>query len=39
MLLSELKGSTLNQLIVAFRGPPLDGDEYRASFYHEVADV
>ncbi len=37
MLFSELEGNTLEELIAAFRGPPLDGEEYRASFYDDVA--
>lgn len=37
MLFSELEGSTLDELIAAFHGPPLDGEEYRASFYDDVA--
>jgi HEAT repeat protein len=39
MLFSELEGSTLEELIDAFRGPPLDGEEYRVSFYDDVADA
>ncbi len=39
MLYSELEGSTFEELIAAFRGPPLDGEEYRASFYDDVADA
>jgi len=39
MLFSELEGSTLDELIDAFRGPPLDGEEYRVSFYDDVADA
>lgn len=39
MLFSELEGSTLEELIAAFRGPPLDGEEYRVSFYDDVADA
>jgi len=30
MLFSELEGSTLEELIDGFRGPPLDGEEYRS---------
>lgn len=37
MLFSELEGSTLDELTAAFRGPPLDGEEYRISFYDDVA--
>lgn len=39
MLFSELEGSTLEELIDAFRGPPLDGEGYRVSFYDDVADA
>lgn len=39
MLFSELEGSTLEELIDAFRGPPLNGEEYRVSFYDDVADA
>ncbi len=39
MLFSELESSTLEELITAFRGPPLDGEEYRVSFYDDVADA
>ncbi len=39
MLFSELEGSTLEELIDAFRGPPLDGEQYRVSFYDDVADA
>ncbi len=33
MLFTELEGSTLEELIAAYRGPPLDGEEYRVVFY------
>ncbi len=39
MLFSELEGSTLEELIAAYRGPPLDGEEYRIVFYDDVADA
>jgi hypothetical protein len=37
MLYHELESKTVAELVDAFDGPPLDGDEYRASFYDEVA--
>lgn len=39
MLFSELESSTLEELITAFRGSPLEGEEYRVSFYDDVADA
>jgi hypothetical protein len=37
MLYHELKSKTVAELLDAFDGPPLDGEEYRASFYDDVA--
>ncbi len=39
MLFSELEGSTLEELTAAYRGPPLDGEEDRVSFYDDVGDA
>ena len=37
MLYSELESKSLAELLDAFRGPPPDGEAYRASFFDDVA--
>jgi hypothetical protein len=37
MLFHELETKTIADLLDAFAGPPLDGEEYRVSFYDDVA--
>ncbi len=39
MPFSALEGRTLEELIAAFRGPPLGGEEHRAAFYDDLADA
>jgi hypothetical protein len=37
MLFHELESKTVAELLDAFDGPPLDGEEYRVSFYDDIA--